>query len=102
MSADEKIRGIQVLFAGRVQGVWFRAWTAEEAASLGVEGWVRNLRSGEVEAAFTGPRDAVEALIEACRDGPPLARVDHVRIVELSGEDIAELVGGGFVQRPTA
>ena len=102
MSPDDKIRGIQVRFSGRVQGVWFRAWTAEEAASLGVEGWVRNLRSGEVEAAFTGPHDAVEALVTACWDGPPLARVDDVRIVELSREDTAKLVGGGFVQRPPA
>ncbi len=102
MPPNDGVKGVKVRFIGRVQGVWFRAWTAEQAASRGVEGWVRNLYNGDVEAVFVGPDEAVEALIEDCRGGPPLARVDDVQFAGLSVEDTEALIGGGFVQRPTA
>lgn len=67
---------------GRVQGVWFRAWTREQAQELGVSGWVRNRSDGSVEAVVSGPSEAVEALITALREGPPAAEVEDVRVTE--------------------
>lgn len=69
---------VRVVIRGRVQGVWYRGWTVDEATRRGLRGWVRNRRDGTVEALFAGPRDRVEAMIDACRDGPPAARVDSV------------------------
>ena len=67
-----------VVVEGRVQGVWFRGSTAEEARAHGVHGWVRNLPDGRVEAVFEGPESAVATLVRYCHHGPPGARVDQV------------------------
>jgi acylphosphatase len=67
-----------VSIRGRVQGVGYRAWVADEAARRKLEGWVRNRRDESVEAVFSGPDDAVAAMIEACRRGPALARVEAI------------------------
>jgi acylphosphatase len=67
-----------VIVRGRVQGVGYRAFTEYVALDHGLEGWVRNRRDGAVEAVFAGPPDVVAAVIEACRRGPPGARVDAV------------------------
>jgi acylphosphatase len=88
---------VHVRIEGRVQGVWYRGWTVEEATRRGLDGWVRNRRDGSVEAVFAGPREAVDAMIEACHRGPPSARVDQV-LAEPSIETLSE----GFAQRPTA
>ena len=64
---------------GRVQGVFFRAWTSEQAAELGVRGWVRNCPDGRVEAHVEGEEGAVDAMIERMRGGPPSAKVDDLR-----------------------
>ena len=67
-----------VSIRGRVQGVGYRAWVAEEAGRRNLEGWVRNRQDGSVEAVFSGSEDVVAAMIEACRRGPALARVDAI------------------------
>lgn len=67
-----------VVFRGRVQGVYFRAFVEEEALKRGAEGWARNRHDGAVEAVFAGVADVVQALIAAARRGPPAARVDGV------------------------
>jgi acylphosphatase len=69
-----------VLVTGRVQGVFFRASCAREAARLGVRGWVRNIADGRVEAAFEGPVAAVDAMVAWCRLGPPGAVIEDVRV----------------------
>jgi acylphosphatase len=69
---------IRVIVSGRVQGVWYRGWTVDEAVERGLSGWVRNRRDGSVEALFSGPEAAVRAMIERCREGPPAARVDAI------------------------
>ena len=70
----------RLIVTGHVQGVWYRAWMAEQAAALGVAGWVRNRADGSVEALVEGPDDAVPALVARCRDGPPAARVADVAV----------------------
>ena len=65
-----------VTVTGRVQGVGYRAWVADEASARDLEGWVRNLRDGSVEALLVGPADIVADMIAACRRGPSSARVD--------------------------
>jgi acylphosphatase len=76
MSADTVVR--RVAICGRVQRVGFRAWTEYTALERGLEGWVRNRPDGSVEAVFAGPAATVEAMLEACRRGPPGARVDRI------------------------
>ena len=69
-----------VYVTGRVQGVFFRATTRERAAEQGVDGWVKNLPDGRVEAVFEGEADAVEAMVEFCHEGSPKARVEDVSV----------------------
>jgi acylphosphatase len=66
--------------SGRVQGVFFRAWSREQADQLGVVGWIRNRPDGHVEAHVEGEQCAVEQMIGRLREGPPAAQVDDVRI----------------------
>lgn len=67
--------------SGKVQGVWYRATTVEEAKKLGLTGWVRNLPDGRVQIVAEGPRESLERLIAWCHEGPPLAVVDEVKVV---------------------
>lgn len=69
---------VEARISGRVQGVWFRAWTRGEAERLGLAGWVRNEPEHSVRALFVGPPGVVAEMLELCREGPPLARVDAV------------------------
>ena len=68
------------IVSGRVQGVFFRDSTQREARRLGVDGWVRNLDDGTVEAVFEGDAPAVEAMLDFCRRGPERARVDRLEV----------------------
>jgi acylphosphatase len=68
-----------VLIRGRVQGVGYRAWTELTALERKLAGWVRNRRDGAVEAVFSGDSVTVEAMLSACRRGPPAARVDDLQ-----------------------
>jgi len=88
MAEASPTKCVRVRIEGKVQGVWFRAWTAEEAMARGLRGWVRNRRDGSVEAQFAGPADSIDDMIAACRRGPPLARVDGIiaAVVEDDGE----------------
>lgn len=74
MTGPDRI-AVEARITGRVQGVWFRAWTRDEARRLGLAGWVRNEADGSVRALFIGPGATVEAMLVLCREGPPLARV---------------------------
>jgi len=87
---------VRVRIEGRVQGVWYRGWTVEEATKHGLDGWVRNRRDGSVEAVFAGPKDQVDVMIFACHQGPSAARVTRV-----TSEPSAETPAPGFVQLPT-
>jgi len=71
---------VRVLISGKVQGVFFRAYTKEKADELGLVGWVRNTKDGRVEAVFEGAKEKVEAMIKWCRKGPPGSKVKKVEI----------------------
>ena len=87
----------RLIVHGRVQGVWYRGWTVDQATALGLDGWVRNRRDGSVEMLASGPESAVAALIRRCREGPPAAQVERVEEMETD-----EIPPKGFTQRPTA
>jgi acylphosphatase len=70
----------RVIVSGRVQGVWFRESCRDVAAADSVSGWVRNLSTGAVEVVLEGAEDAVDRVVEWCREGPPRARVDSVDV----------------------
>ncbi len=75
----EKARA-RVIIEGRVQGVFFRHHTQEMAFRLGVKGWVKNRRDGNVEAVFEGDQERVDQIIQWCHRGPSEARVTKVRV----------------------
>lgn len=78
MSESGAETALRLVISGRVQGVWFRAFTRQRALELGLVGWVRNLPDGNVEAQVAGPTPALEALVRQLRIGPPGSRVDSV------------------------
>lgn len=71
-----------LIVRGRVQGVFYRASTRDEARRRAVAGWVRNLDDGAVEAWLEGDAEAVDALIAWMRRGPARARVTDLDINE--------------------
>jgi acylphosphatase len=72
------MKRMRVFISGRVQGVFFRAYTRETAMSLNLTGWVRNLYDGSVEALFEGDDTNVQSMLEWCKKGPPHSVVRHV------------------------
>jgi len=90
--AEDPVRR-RVVVRGDVQGVFFRDSTRREAARRGVSGSVTNRSDGAVEAVFEGPREAVDAMIDFCREGPSRAQVRDVEVTEEEPEGS----GGGFV-----
>ena len=86
---DARVR-VRARIHGRVQGVWFRGSTRDQARRHGVGGWVRNCEDGSVEALFEGAPKAVAALLAFVQRGPPAARVARV---EHNEEDAALPLG---------
>jgi acylphosphatase len=93
----ERLRA-HVFVTGRVQGVWFRESTRLRADELGVEGFVRNLSDGRVEAVFEGDAEAVRSALEYVRHGPPLAEVTHVEIDQTPSSTEAPEYSGFLVR----
>ena len=85
---------VRLRISGRVQGVGFRAFVADEAQARGIEGWVRNRADRSVEAVLAGKNEAIDAIVETCRRGPLGAKVERLETEE-AGE--SELTGrSGF------
>jgi acylphosphatase len=82
---------------GRVQGVWYRAWTVETAHALGLTGWVRNSVDGSVEALVVGEADEIDRFIALAKNGPPAAQVERIDIDDTADEGLT-----GFEKHPTA
>ena len=78
--AKAKKNSVRLLISGRVQGVWYRASTKQQADDLGLTGWVRNCKSGQVEVIAEGADAAIDKLISWCRTGPSMARVTDVQV----------------------
>ncbi|HEX5930144.1 MAG TPA: acylphosphatase [Methyloceanibacter sp.] len=78
-------RTVTVKIEGRVQGVFYRAWTEQTARMLGLDGTVRNMEDGSVEATFSGPAEIVANMLRRCADGPKNARVTKVTVVQEGG-----------------
>lgn len=73
----------RVYVSGRVQGVGYRASTFREALRHStVNGYVRNLPDGRVEAVFSGDASQVEAMVNWCRRGPQMAQVTELKVIE--------------------
>lgn len=85
-----------VVIHGRVQGVWFRGWMRQEAAALGLRGWVRNRRDGTVEALLQGEPVVLDKMLDRCRQGPPAAKVLDISISPAPVADFPD-----FGQLPT-
>lgn len=90
------MKALRIVIRGRVQGVFFRAWTSERAAALRLRGWVRNRRDGTVEALVAGELPAVSRMLELLNEGPPAAWVTDLEYEEWEGE-----LPPGFEQWPT-
>ncbi|MBI3611230.1 MAG: acylphosphatase [Nitrospirae bacterium] len=71
----------KILVSGRVQGVYYRAFTQDAAERLGLTGFCRNLPDGRVEVVTEGDREVIETLIEQLRKGPPRAQVEDLQTV---------------------
>src|SRR3989442_15658728 len=69
-----RVRAV-VVFRGRVQGVYFRAHCADKAEEFGLDGYVRNMLDGSVEAVFEGDKSLIETCIDWNRESQPYARV---------------------------
>lgn len=89
-------RRVRVTVTGIVQGVWYRAWTVEEARDLGLDGWIRNRSDGSVEAVLAGSQGDIDTMLGLLEQGPPLAVVEAV-----AWETFTDDVACGFAQRPT-
>ncbi len=87
---------VHVIVDGRVQGVWFRAWTRQEASKLGLRGWVRNRRDGTVEAVVCGENSVVDEMVQRLHVGSPASRVDNVTVSPTDPPEEAT-----FVQKST-
>jgi acylphosphatase len=90
--SDKRI--VRLMISGRVQAVGFRAFVEYEATRRGLRGWVRNRRDGALEAVIAGPTEAVDAMIEACRRGPPAARVESFDVQEADQTALEKLLPG--------
>jgi acylphosphatase len=88
----------RLTITGRVQGVGYREWAIATARQLGLAGWVRNRTDGSVEALVVGEEQAVGRMIDACRRGPALARVDDIDVEPVD----LDVLPDGFTRLPTA
>jgi acylphosphatase len=82
------MKTVHVKISGKVQGVWFRASTQEQAEKIGVKGWVKNTLDGDVEALFQGSEKQINAIIDWCYKGPSLSRVKNVKVTFLDTKEL--------------
>jgi acylphosphatase len=77
---------VHVRVSGRVQGVFYRAFTKERASELGIKGWVRNIPGGGVEAVLEGERQKVGELLKLMKAGPAGAMILGMELSEIEGK----------------
>ncbi|KJR96436.1 MAG: hypothetical protein VR65_28335 [Desulfobulbaceae bacterium BRH_c16a] len=76
-----------VIVEGHVQGVFFRSYTERQASLLNLNGWVRNIGNGTVEAMFAGADKDVAAMLEWLKIGSPGSRVDNLRVETVDSDE---------------
>ena len=86
------LKALNIEVYGKVQGVYFRARTAEKARELNLTGFVRNMPDGSVHIRAEGKFDDLAQLVKWCRDGPVLAKVSSIRSSEASLEGYQEFI----------
>ncbi|MRI35340.1 acylphosphatase [Endozoicomonas sp. OPT23] len=84
----------RALVTGRVQGVWFRGSAQQQAKKLGITGWAKNLPDGRVEVLMCGDVASLDSLQQWLKKGPPLARVDDLKVSEESHQAFSEFTTG--------
>ncbi|MFW9986913.1 MAG: acylphosphatase [Candidatus Odinarchaeota archaeon] len=77
------MRAVRAIVHGRVQGVFYRAYTRDKAYQLNLVGWVRNKRDGTVECQVQGPEQAINEFIKFLYAGSPSSRVDDVDVIDI-------------------
>ncbi|XP_062003832.1 uncharacterized protein LOC133721278 [Rosa rugosa] len=95
-SPQSSTKTVRLVIKGRVQGVFYRNWTIENATQLGLKGWVRNRRDGSVETLLSGNSDAVQEMEQRCRRGPPSAMVTGLEVYPSTDDP-----GSGFERKQT-
>lgn len=86
---SNSLNSLHCFVSGRVQGVYFRAWTRETAQGLGLNGWVRNLPDGRVEALAQGDENTLALFRKRLHQGPEYSRVDSVHCEQEKHEPLA-------------
>lgn len=79
---NPKLEEIRLHVEGRVQGVGYRASAQKAAGQAGLVGWVRNEPDGRVEICAQGSAEAIDAFLDWCKKGPPLANVIRIEIYD--------------------
>ncbi len=79
---------VRLVVQGRVQGVWFRAGTQEQALRLGVSGWAKNCSDGTVEIHAEGDKETLQQFVSWCRKGPPAAQVSNLEVQWVSPQKL--------------
>ncbi len=87
MTDTEQTTTLKARITGHVQGVFFRAWTKEQAEARGLSGWVRNEPDGSVAALISGPQDKVRGMVDALHEGSPPSKVDRVETASADPPD---------------
>lgn len=76
------MKRVRAFIEGRVQGVFYRAFTRDNARALDLTGWVRNLDDGRVEAVFEGEEEKIKKMIALLKKGPPHAVIKALEAKE--------------------
>ena len=77
---------IHIIIKGKVQGVFYRVTAKKAADNLGINGWIKNTKSGNVELKASGEKEALDKLVEWCRMGPREAVVTKVEVTAVNEE----------------
>ena len=79
---------VSLRISGKVQGVWYRASAKDAALGIGIKGKVWNERNGDVGAVAQGTREQIDAFVKWCKEGPPLAKVQDVKVENVNTAEI--------------
>ena len=79
---------VSLRISGKVQGVWYRASAKDAALGIGIKGKVWNERNGDVGAVAQGTREQIDAFVKWCKEGPPLAKVQDVKVEDVNTAEV--------------